>query len=176
MALAKPVSGNKLVKKPEETVQLAREEYTKSLQYLGALLGDSKLTPVVASMVHDTISDFDKELGKFDDLARMRVVDFVTKQGHKISDAGSMELDLGNGMVQPLLIQRSGRDPKKVEALLRAKNMSPDTHMDIEVKYKFSEGKAAIMVAQGLITQAELDTCNYEVTYRVNKSKPAKDE
>lgn len=176
MQLAAPAfDADTLARNPDEAIKVAGATFTTSLQYLGAVLGDKNLKPDVASRIHDATSEYSTELEKFDRLARARVVDFVSKHGKRISDAGSMELDLGNGMVQPMLVQKSGHDPKKVEAMLRAKNLSVDDYMDIEVKYKYSEGKAAVLVASKKITADELETCRYETTYRVTKSKPVKD-
>lgn len=172
--VAKPKTAN--LATTEQHVEHSINSFTMSMQSLGAALGDKHLTPALASTIHDAVSDYDKALTDFDKLARQRVLDFVLTKGVKTTDAGSMELDLGNGRVQPLLVQRSGTDPKKFEAMIRAKQLSVADNMDAEVKYKFNENKAAALIALGKMTIEELDTCAYEVSYRVNKTKGAKDE
>ena len=63
----------------------------------------------------------------------------------------------------------SGYDPKKIEALLRAKGMSPQGIMQQEIKYTMAEDTIAKMA--GKTTPAELEACKHDAKYSVLRPK-----
>lgn len=150
----------------------AKEYIGAGLQALTAAVAMKDLTPPDLSSLHTYIKstgDAIEEAGKF---ARARVLDVVLAQGAAIGESGkSRELDLGNGMVQRITIQKTGVDPKKFEAALRAKGATVTKYMATEVSYSMLEGNQSQdrALQDGLFTQGELDAMNYPPSYRVDR-------
>jgi uncharacterized protein (UPF0335 family) len=108
-------------------------------------------------------------------VAKKQVETFVLKHGTRVTDAGTMRTEVG-GIQLEVRPTRTGFDPKKVEALMRAKELDLNRYMDAEVVYKLNAGKLADAVSKGKLTAAELETCRYEPSYAVQKPKPVGEE
>ena len=65
---------------------------------------------------------------------------------------------------------RSGLDPRLVEAMLLRRKLPLKEYMVPTITYTLGEdhrAKLATAIAAGLLTQADVDACKYEVSYRV---------
>ena len=104
-----------------------------------------------------------------------RVKEQVIKDGAQTTEKGTREWAM-NGYLIRAIPTRTGVDPKKLEARLRAKGHDPAVAMDQTIAYKVNEAKLAAAIALGKLTQAEADGCKYELNYRLQVEREAKDE
>lgn len=98
------------------------------------------------------------------------IVGTVKARGKRETDAGTMRLTLGDYKleIQPM---STALDEKKVEALLRAKGMNPNTHMDTVIKYKVNQGKLDTLVSEGKLSKDELEGCKPAENWKVMTPK-----
>lgn len=160
----------------DKALSTAKEAMALGFQNLTAAIAMKDLTPMETVQVHDyskSLADAIDEAGK---LARSRVLELTLRTGQPVGEAGlSRELKVG-GLVQRVTIQKSGPDPKKLEAVLRAKNAPLTKYMEQVVSYKLSDTGVKAAVDDGVLSLDELKAIEYEPSYRVERSKEAKDE
>ena len=154
---------------PEQLASPVRAELTRGLQYLAAALS-KPMEPDVLIEMHETILDFEKSLESFEKPMRERILHLTLSEGKKVTDKGTYELRIGP-FVQRVQPSRTGTDPKKFEALLRAKGLNPGDHMTQEVVLKLGPGQAESTLATGVLTQEELDSCKYDMSYTVKRAE-----
>lgn len=97
---------------------------------------------------------------------RNRIQLFVREFGSKKTEKGTM-IAASGGFVFEIQPARTGIDSKKLEALLRAKGQDASMCMDAKVSYVANDGKLADAVRRGLLTSEEVETCRYDLSYRV---------
>lgn len=97
------------------------------------------------------------------DMLKARVIELVTKNGKKVTEAGTMRMPMA-GLVMEIQPTGNGYDPKKVEALIRAKGLDVEHYMDKEIKYSINEGK---MKSAKKITHDEWETCRKEQGWKM---------
>lgn len=161
----------------DEAVTKAKEYTATGLQYLTAAVAMKDLTPVQLSKIHEQAAATFDAVEEAKKLVRGRVLEVVLASGAPVGSKGlSRELALGGGMVQRVTIQKSGLDPKKFEAGLRAKNVAVGRYMDTVTSFKLKEGTGSsdIALADGVFTMDELKALEYEPSYRVDRPKEAK--
>lgn len=155
-----------------EAMKQAKEHIGFGMQALTAAVAMKDLSDQQLAQTHAYIKstgDAVDEAGKF---ARARVLDAALKRGNAIgATGGSRELDLGDGMVQRVTLQKTGIDPKKFEAALRAKNAPVGEYMATVVTYVMLEGNQSAdrALSAGIFTAGELEALKYEPTYRVER-------
>lgn len=156
-----------------QAVSIAKEYIRTGLQAYTAAVALKDLQPEQVVSLHDygaTLVDAVEEAKK---IARARVLDIALRLGQPVGDKGlSRELRLG-GVVQRITIQKSGVDPKKFEAALRAKQATLTKYMEQVVTYKHSATGVQAALDDGIFTADELKAMEYEPTYRVERSKEA---
>lgn len=160
---------NALSKKPMEWAELARNTYALSMAQVNAALLQ-KCTPEELATIHDFLSDIDKSSKTFKSTAKKLMLDYVMKLGKKVSKKGSLGLDLGNGRAQYARIKSTQLEQKRVVALLNAKALPLDKHMDVEVSYLVNEVKLQAAVLAGLLTEKEIEACRPEKVYTLGKT------
>lgn len=96
-----------------------------------------------------------------------RVEETVITWGTRTTEKGTMEW-VTNGYLVRASPTRTGTDPKKLEAKLRAKGIDPSLHMDSKVTFAVNERKLGVLLAAGLVTEAEVEACKYELNYRLS--------
>ena len=96
-----------------------------------------------------------------------RVKDAALANGTLKTEKGTKEW-LTNGYSIRAVPTRTGIDPKKLEARLRAKGLDPAVAMDQTIAYKVSEPKLAVAIAGGKLTREEADGCKYELNYKLS--------
>jgi hypothetical protein len=161
----------------DEAMQNAKEYSAVGLQYLTAAVAMKDLTPTQLSKVHEAAAATFDAVEEAKKLARGRVLEAVLDKGTPVGSKGlSRELNLGLGLVQRVTIQKSGLDPKKFEAALRAKNVTVGRYMDTVTSFKLKEGtgSADMALSDGVFTADELKALEYEPSYRVDRPKEAK--
>lgn len=104
-----------------------------------------------------------------------RVKETVLKDGTQTTEKGTREWLMGGYCVRAIPT-RTGVDPKKLEARLRAKGLNPEVAMDATLAYKVSEPKLAAAVAAGKLTREEVDGCKYELNYKLAVERQVTDE
>lgn len=118
--------------------------------------------------------DMTDQLGKLAEEVRTRLRDrlllWLNVNGRTVTDKGTKSADVG-GFKVSAIPTRSGVDPKKLEALLRRRNIPPETAMDAYVSYKMNPVKLASAVASGKLTDADLSECGYDPSFRISMER-----
>lgn len=126
----------------------------------------SNLAPEQVPAAFDMALQF-KKLGEdvYDNL-RDKLLAAVKETGEKVTDKGSMKAMAG-GFAIMAIPTKTGTDPKKFEALLRAKKLDPAIWMDSLITYKLNPTKMLRAVVSGMLSQDDVDSCAYPPAYRV---------
>ena len=95
-----------------------------------------------------------------------RAVEMVRRDGTRETEKGTYGLTLGAYTIRAIPT-RTGVDSKKLEAHLRGRQLEPTIAMDATMTYKVNEGKLVACVEQGKLTQAEVDACKADTSYRL---------
>ena len=103
-------------------------------------------------------------------LVKERVKALVLQNGTKATEAGTKRLTIG-GYVLEVQPAATGYDGKRVEALLRAKNIYLDQGMDSTVSWKVNEGKLENLVREKKLSNQELKTCLKDESWKVMSPK-----
>lgn len=127
-------------------------------------------TPEVAINVHAQLKHWDSVITDIKKITSETLKDLVATKGTQKTEKGSKEYILGKWKLE-IRPHRTGLDGKKVEALIREKDLSVDELMDKVIVYKMNESRLAIAVAAGDLTADELKTCEYETTYSFQPPK-----
>lgn len=97
-----------------------------------------------------------------------RVKALVLIKGEVTTEKGSRQLNT-DGTLLEIRPHKTGLDPKKVEALLRAKGKNPSEFMDAVISYKVNTEKL-----QGArFTEQELQNCQVDLNWAVQRPKIA---
>jgi hypothetical protein len=104
-------------------------------------------------------------------LLKPMVIELVKGQGNKATDLGTMRLNVG-GFTLEIQPNSTGKlEEKKVEALLRAKGLDVETHMDAVVTYEVNESKLNAAMKAGRLSKDELDTCRKGESWKLMSPK-----
>lgn len=163
MRNTKPDSPKAIEKFNTSALTAAEGAIGQALQILADALSNSPDTATVIQ-VQQAIKSWNKRIEDTEKVSKAILIQALRDSGTKVTDKGSLSLTVGEFRVEARPT-RTGLDPKKVEALLRAKDLSLDELMDKEVKYILNETRLATAVEQELLTQEELETCRYELSY-----------
>lgn len=96
---------------------------------------------------------------------KAKITALVLTEGTQVTEKGSRQLRVDGAGVLTIRPHRTGLDPKKVEALLRAKGKSPGDFMDAVVAYKVNEGK----LKKAELNADEIKLCEFDLTWAVMK-------
>lgn len=168
---------NALAMTYDEAITQYQGHIGKAMQALTCAIALKDLTPPQLGQVFGftkATEDAVKEAAK---LARARSLDMLLTKGVPVGEKGlSREVDLGGGKYIRATIQKSGTDPEKFEAGLRAKDVSVIKYMESVTKYKLKEGTASqdMALADGVFSADELKAMDYEPDYRVDRPKERK--
>jgi hypothetical protein len=166
-AMAAKKKETALVKSNTTTVDVIRAELTA----IADAFGGGEIIPEKLAQGWVLVKQIEDQVERVVKTAKQQVETYIRTAGTKVTDAGTLRAVVGNIQLEARPT-RTGRDPKKVEALIRAKNMDPAKWMDEERSYKVNDGKLADAVKAGKLTHAELEACRYELTYAIQKPKP----
>lgn len=133
--------------------------------------GKMKAKPSEMEESYRALIDFQSVIKDTIEVAKEKMKKLVENKGEVTTEKGSMERVIG-GYLYAMRPTRTGTDPKKLEALLRAKEVEDiGEYMEPTVTYKVSEEKLRKAFAKKVLTQAELDTCEYEKSYALQPPK-----
>ncbi len=160
------------ITKTKQTTALVsvKEHITSVVQAFAATLSDANLPPAALSEVFQEVRTWQKNFDDLYEAGRQRVLALVVASGQQVTETGTKRLET-EGWNLEIRPQKSGYDPKKVEAFLRAKNLSPSIHMDTLVTYTVSPSKLDALVVSGGATTNELAACKYELKWAVQPPK-----
>lgn len=161
-ALAKGASG-----KLKLTDAGARIETAMTL-LIDALSAEPKIDTVVA--IQAALKSWTKRMEDVEKISKGMLIEHLKAHGKATTEKGSLSAHISGYQVEARP-WRTGLEAKKVEALLRAKELSVDTFMDKDIKYLVNETRLASAVDQGYLTNDELDTCRYELSYALQPIK-----
>lgn len=116
----------------------------------------------------DAIEDLQK-------VAKQKTLELLEKQGETVTEKGTKRAVV-DGLQFEARPHRTGVDPKKLEALLRAKKLDVAAYMDATISYKVNESRLPVLISDNRLTQAELDSCNYDTTWVVQPPKVVETE
>lgn len=168
---------NALATTYKEAMVAAKNHFELGFQAITAAVAMKDLGSHELATIHDYAKSLDDALSETTKLARARVLAVALEKGSPVGEKGlSRELDLGDGRVQRITIQKSGTDPKKFEAAVRAKQAPVSKYMAVVETWKMLDGTASQdrALADGLFTADELKALDYEESYRVERTKEAK--
>lgn len=176
-AITKKVDGNLLTF--EAALTKGKQLIADGLQQLTATVAMRNLTPIQVRDVFDFSAGVEDAIKEARQLARARILDIAIKTGTPSGTSGeSRVLTFPDGKTLLAKATKTGTDPKKFEAAIRARNIEVTKYMVPDVKYKlpndFNGPQQA--VDDGVFTQDEVDQMAYEIQYAVERSKEGKGE
>lgn len=173
LALAKKVNPSVLTLAPKTWSDRAVHGIKMALVALSEPLALHTTPKADLVSAWDFLKDLEHDLDVLREQARKEIMRFVLETGQGTSeDRGSKALQVGDRILRVTVTKDSILDPKKCEALLRAKGFDPAKHMDAVVTYKAKESGLNYAVSCGDVTQEEADSCRKPVVYRVDHSEP----
>lgn len=152
-------------------IEKSKLYFTEMAQALTARLA-YEMTPGNMFETHDAILAMADALGEFVKVAREKTVHILVNEGTQTSQAGSVAFrwEKGGRVWEKKAVVRMGVDPQKIEALLRAKGFQLEKGMDATIEYKPNQWKLQVLVAEGQVTQDELDACQKSRVYAASRS------
>lgn len=130
------------------------------------------LGPAQYGDAHNFLAFLESSVSKLKEMVEGMAEKEVLARGETITEKGSKGIELGGWYVRAIP-NRTGIDPKKFEARLRTKGHLPENYMQAKITYAMDPDKTAKALADGVITQAELDACRYELTYKLSVTQVA---
>lgn len=94
---------------------------------------------------------------------------YVLEHGRDWGEKGGREVVFPDGPPLRMRLHRTGIDPRKLEKLLRARNMDPSKCMDAKVTFAANPEKVAGAVREGLLTEADVSSTYYDETWVVQR-------
>jgi hypothetical protein len=128
------------------------------------------LAPRDQGLILTQLRSWDKTLKTIEGLLKKRVIEFVKTKGHITTEKGSMGAE-ADGLQFEIRPYRSGLDPKKLEALIRAKSLDPAKFMDTTVTYSLSVDEMKQRRLKAAFTEAELEAAIYDESWTVQTPK-----
>jgi hypothetical protein len=92
--------------------------------------------------------------------AKAALVGMLKDRGQQVGEGNARALQLGGWEVK-MRPYRTGFDPKKLEALLRAMGKNPESFMRTDLTYSIDEGGIKRLIDHKVLTPDELETCRY---------------
>jgi hypothetical protein len=175
-AITKPVSGNELTF--DKSLPTAKVLIADGLQQLTACVAMKGLTVTQVREVFDYTKGVEDAVKEAAGFARVRVLDLILREGESTGTSGeSKKITYPDGRTQTAKCQKTGTDPKKFEAALRAKSVEVVKYMVPDIKYKMPSDYDAAKQAvdDGVFSEDEMKLLAYEPSYAVERSKESKE-
>lgn len=128
------------------------------------------LSNVELAATFDALKDAEKVVEDLQTNLKARLVEQVKQLGKQSTERGSLRLE-ADGWEIEARVSRTGYDPRKVEALLRAKNLDVPSYMTTKITFAVDEARLQAAALTNKLTQDELDTCRYESGYTLQRPK-----
>ncbi len=177
LSVTKPING--LAINFDDALAKSKILLADGLQQLTATIAMRDLKPVQIREMFDYAAGLNDAIDEAKKFARARVLDFIIQNGEPVKEgAGSKRIVYPDGRTQLAKLQKSGVDPKKFEAALRAKAVDVSKYMVPNVTYKLPEDfdgpKQAI--DDRIFSEDEVTALNYEPSFALERSKEGKKE
>lgn len=172
-----PVNGKDLTY--DKALPAAKTQIANGMQMLTACVAMQNLTKEQVRDTFDYVKGVEDALEDTAKLARARVLSNALKYGKPTGTTGdSRRIEYEDGTYQLAKATKTGIDPKKWEAQLRAKNAPVQKYMAQVITYKMPTDFDAVKQAidDEVMTQEEADACKYDPSYAVERSKEGKAE
>lgn len=112
--------------------------------------------------MQETVADMESHLKKV-------IEGFVLEHGREWGEKGGRQVTFPDGQSIQLRLHRTGVDARKLEKLLRTRNIDPAKCMNAKVTYTVDEEKVAQSVREGLLTDADVASTYYDATWVVQR-------
>lgn len=164
-----PAAPAELAITPKEALAFAENHLVAATALLSNAIREELSTEETA-LYHEWFLKKIDSIDAFRELMRKRLLEMVVQKGTKVTDKGTLELDLGGGRVQRASPTTTLPDDKLTERVLRDKQLEVSAHMNCTIKYKADESKLKILVEQGKLTADDLKKCYKPTTYKLGKT------
>lgn len=152
-----------------DVVGNAEVTITSALQTLAdELSGTPSVETIVA--IQGAVKAWTKRLEDTEKISKGMLIEYLKANGQQTTDKGSLGVTVAGFSIEARP-HRTGLDAKKVEALLRAKELSVDALMDKDIRYMVNESRLQLAITEGVLTADELETCKYELSYALQPIK-----
>lgn len=155
--------------KPLDLLKNANETFVAVAQNLSALL-QADLSPLEMALIHDWTSKKQDDIKDFDSLLQERILDYVKSNGKQVTEAGTLEVGLGDGRFQRITPTTTKPNDKLTERKLKSKGIPLDEGMDKSVKMIVNETKLAKLLADKKLSKEDYEECFAERSYRVGST------
>lgn len=146
-----------------DAIVLADEKSKLFTALSGYATALSNLTPEQVPAAMDMTTQLKKLAEEVYGRLRDRILENVKANGQVVSEKGSMSMGVG-GFKVSAIPTKTGTDPKKLEAKLRALGKDPSAHMDSTITYKVNIFKLGALIESGALALADVA---YDPAYRV---------
>lgn len=171
-----------MAKRPKEEVSLAKATGLDVLavandgQFVFSRLAKmvtADLAPAPAGGLLKLVRGWTKVLEDAESALKQRLIALLKEGGQPTEGTTAYTLEQ-DGVRISMHRTRTGFDPKRVEAILRAKGRQPSDYMDATITYKVNEEKLMLAVGQGYLTVEELEaTCRYPESWTLKTPEKA---
>jgi hypothetical protein len=162
--LAKPSSGELAINQFRDTMQLALRT--------AADVFSLDLKPGPLSSLFAQVKTWERAIEDLVKNGRDRLLNLVLEQGEQVTETGTKRLTVDGWEIEARP-RKSGLDPKKLEGLLRAKNLPVEKYMTPEITYSVSELGVQNLLREGKMTPDEMTNCHHELAYNLMTPKKA---
>jgi hypothetical protein len=156
-----------IVKQKSAPLALSKieEDFTTVLTKLAVVV--STLVPSQLSKAHNMFKTGIDALEAMHSMVKQNITKLVVEEGELITEKGS-KAAVVDGIKFTIQPNRTGYDPKKIEALIRMRGCAPEVWMDTNITFSVNEGKLDALLKLGdKVTKDELELCRYNLTYKV---------
>jgi hypothetical protein len=155
---------------PVLAIPIERSAIAESIGRISQVFsGRGDIVPAQAAEAYDALKDTEKLVESIVQVAKSKMEELVRAKGRPVEGTkGTIRAPEMGYEIRPT---RTGFDAKKVEARFRAKQVDVNKYMDPVVSYIINEGKLLSAAADGVLTKDELESCRYDVSFSVVKSK-----
>lgn len=164
---------------PPDQVQLAAfANFTDFAQKLAVLMG-ADLAVEQRAELHDTLGRYAEDMKRMADQVRGQMLEVILRDGNKVTDNGTIELQLnigGQTYTKRASPTRTTTDPKKLLSLLMARGIKPADVMTPMTEWTVDPLRLAECVEAGILSAEDVERCKFDLSYRVTKLTKVKDE
>lgn len=149
-----------------ERIDESRRLVNHALQNLATTLTGVVMPEALAPAL-TTIRETEKTLEGLGGVAKSLTIHILKDAGELVEGTkGTYRYVIGDDVLS-MRPTRTGTDPKKLEAWLRARNLEPSKYMDATVTYKTSELGTQQLLKEGQLTHDDLEELEYDESWAV---------
>lgn len=135
------------VKKGGLTLTSCTRSFSEAVKGLVLFMSGRALAPAEQGHVLMLVRDTKKALEDTEKLIKAQMVALLKEKGEQVTDKGSRALEV-DGLRLKMKPYRTGYDPKKLEALLRARSMNVESFMRPTISYAVDDAKIPALAEQ----------------------------